>query len=243
MKRRLARMAKITIIMALLAIIFSLLPRPAGAVSEGCAQLASYIDTLQPATARLTTLEFAAGEIIIIDAQGGGRLQIDSPAGTPAAGPIDAPATLYYVIPASGQRDLQIMNVSPDQPLTITLRCDGAAAERLLAAGIPDMPIALGSIVEADGRPALTIYRVADESKEPPLLTIYPEDLAALRASLTPLEDTLLLQIEDVMILARAGGDFAVQIGPDSVGIVRGIVFDNVPPNVMYGYVVRVNGG
>jgi hypothetical protein len=236
-------MAKITIILALLAIIFSLLPRPAGAVSEGCAQLASYIDTLQPATARLTTLEFAAGEIIIIDAQGQGRLQIDSPAGTPAAGPIDAPATLYYVIPASGQRDLQIMNVSPDQMLTITLRCDGASPERLLAAGIPDMPIALGSMVEADGRPALAVFRVSDENEAPPLLTIYPEDVAALRASPLPLEDRALLQIEEVTILARAGGNFAVQTGPDSIGIVRGIVFDNVPPGVIYGYVYRVEAG
>jgi hypothetical protein len=31
-----------------------------------------------------------------------------------------------------------------------------------------------------------------------------------------------------------------VQTGPDSIGIVRGIVFDNVPPGVIYGYVYRV---
>ena len=216
------------------------------ASSSGCQFLNGFSLTLNSGFTYTENISFEAGEIITVEitvlAGNFQEFSVNLDNSTLLLTTAE-PGTYVINVPYSYSGDISLTGVF--DAVHINTTCTTPDPNANPNDPPPTLNIGLGSHTaalfindDADGNPRLDIYDVDANSNGSYLMDVTQDDIAPYIGN-PPATNTLIESAGFAALYVLTTGEFQLNIGPDDEGKTYVIIFDDIPPSTIYGYVIE----
>ena len=225
---------------------------PAGhasaATSSGCAAVNGYNAALAGGVSTFGPYALAAGETVVVSVSNlvGGPGTVAIVANVSGVGPVGgnvvaAPGDVVVVIPFDLTVTFEVTAALTSVDISVT--CTGVAdaptpaSDGRLDTGVANLEVAIYPLLT---EPGLVFYGIDADGNGYPVFTITEDDVAGYETN-PPAVNTLIKESADgyYQLWVLTTGELQLNIGPDAEGKTRVIIFDDIRPDTIYGYIIE----